>query len=686
MKSVYSKHGRKLGSKKHRKGKSSSSLKQGKHLNTLENMISHIFKMVSVHGIEIDIKPFLAICTNVYNNEGKRGLLIKMKAWKLYLQQYMLNQNLTYPPYSKVGHSGHPKVLEVFISIIDSKGVDGCRLVLSIFRTIELIKLKPKYDYDTITSPKTGDSAKYKVFLSEFKEWLKTWKGLKLLPPLGQPVYPIGSARGPNTSKELPYGKQLLAIPDKSAIAGTSIEEGCKFFLDKFFDISILETIPGKFEHSKVVSLSDNAGKERIIAMGDIISNWALSSLEIAFQSALRRMSSSVVNQNHKVHKLIKLMGKNMYSVDLSAMTDRLPRELNYLVVEARYGKVVAENWINVLANRTFSSKIGEIRYEVGNPMGLLSSWSSSTFVHHALVEFILFKCKTNTRKLKNFKYLVLGDDLLMNSKSVYNTYVKILTQVVGIQISLQKCTISCEGSCEFIKRLFRKGVEVTGFPVELYKKAISDFSDFVSLLHILEERGYNLRDPVFMSNLEKSLRKKVLINFAFAKLLPVNIFKLPYSVWCSPVVFTTDQEALKRALMDLVVTKFKSLSEYKCKLVEITYKEHVLIPEYHPLLINIGEEVFKMLQDSAVCENEPDSGEFSIWNTWENNVINNFKVEYFEVPSVYPSSQNVIKRQRRRKQVDPILLKLIKQHKDSNEVPLTERISNVDLFELAFK
>jgi hypothetical protein len=273
-----------------------------------------------------------------------------------------------------------------------------------------------------------------------------------------------------------------------------------------------------------------------------------------------------------------------------------------------------------------------------------------------------------------------------MNSKSVYNTYVKILTQVVGIQISLQKCTISCEGSCEFIKRLFRKGVEVTGFPVELYKKAISDFSDFVSLLHILEERGYNLRDPVFMSNLEKSLRKKVLINFAFAKLLPVNIFKLPYSVWCSPVVFTTDQEALKRALMNLVVTKFKSLSEYKCKLVEITYKEHVLIPEYHPLLINIGEEVFKMLQDSAVCENEPDSGEFSIWNTWENNVINNFKVEYFEVPSVYPSSQNVIKRQRRRKQVDPILLKLIKQHKDSNEVPLTERISNVDLFELAFK
>jgi hypothetical protein len=687
VKTNYSKHGRQFGSKKSLKVRSLSPSKGRNHFKTLSDMQLHILNVIKVHGIEIDIKPFFKLCTNVQKNEGYNGLLIKMKAWRLYLQQYMLSQKLTYPPYTKAGQTGHPKILESFILIIDTYGVNGCRLVLSIFRCIELIKLKPKYDYDTITSQKTGESAKYAEFLQEFELWLKTWKGLRLLPNLGTPVYPVSSSRGPNTNKDLPYGKSILAVVDYSALIGTSILEGCKFFLDKFYDLSIIKTIPGKYVHSKLVSLSDKAGKERIIAMGDIISSWALSPMEIAFQSALRQLRSSVVGQNHNVHRIINSMGKNLYSVDLSAMTDRLPRQLNYLVVKARYGESIADNWISVLADRTFKSHIGEIRYEVGNPMGLLSSWSSSTFVHHAFVEFIHYKCNINNKRfISNFKYLILGDDLLVNSKTVYNFYIKMMTEVIGIQISTNKCTISNNGSCEFTKRLFLKGTEVTGFPVELYRRSKHEISSFISLLHMLEQRGYNLRDPVFMDKLTSGLNKKTLKHFEYSKRLPINILKLPHSVWCSPTIFITDETCIKNAMLNLVKMKFEELTEYKCKLSILKHKDLVLVPEYHPILITVGEEVFKLLQDTAVHNENDPSGEFSIWYSWEDNVVNNFKVDYFEIPSLYPSGRNVIKRQRRRKQIDPILIKLIKQDNESLEGLQTGRISNVELFELSFR
>jgi hypothetical protein len=285
-----------------------------------------------------------------------------------------------------------------------------------------------------------------------------------------------------------------------------------------------------------------------------------------------------------------------------------------------------------------------------------------------------------------SFKYLILGDDLLVNSKAVYDLYIKMMTEVIGIQISTNKCTVSNNGSCEFTKRLFQKGIEVTGFPVELYKRSKQEFSSFVSLLHMLEQRGYNLRDPVFMNKLTSSLNKRTLKHFEFSKRLPINVFKLPHSVWCCPIIFITDEACIKNAMLQLVKMKFEELTDYKCKLVDLRHKDLVLVPEYHPLLVTVGEEVFKLLQDTAVHNENDPSGEFSIWQSWEDNVVNNFKVEYFEIPSLYPSGRNVMKRQRRRQQIDPILIKLIKQNNESLEGLQTGRISNVELFELSFR
>lgn len=61
-------------------------------------------------------------------------------------------------------------------------------------------------------------------------------------------------------------------------------------------------------------------------------------------------------------------------SSDLTAFTDRFPREFMSSVIEAKYGAVYAGIWTNIISNREFNFHNMKVRYSVGNPMGLLSS------------------------------------------------------------------------------------------------------------------------------------------------------------------------------------------------------------------------------------------------------------------------------------------------------------------------
>lgn len=58
--------------------------------------------------------------------------------------------------------------------------------------------------------------------------------------------------------------------------------------------------------------------------------------------AALKRLPSDVTYRQSDIPKLVKSLGSNLYSSDMTAFTDRFPRKLEVAVVEAAYGAVMS--------------------------------------------------------------------------------------------------------------------------------------------------------------------------------------------------------------------------------------------------------------------------------------------------------------------------------------------------------
>lgn len=194
----------------------------------------------------------------------------------------------------------------------------------------------------------------------------------------------LSTNAGPNGPATVSANKDLAALlsePDLYA----AIDE----LSFKYGGPDIRQYAPefGKFQHSKIVALSDKAGKTRVVAIADWWSNVALSSLHDTFMSGLKKMRSDLTFRQSDLGQLVKSLPKTLYSADMTAFTDRLPTDLCVMVIKAAYGASVGELWKTITTKRTFKSPIGDLSYECGNPMGLLSSWPISAFTHHAIKE-----------------------------------------------------------------------------------------------------------------------------------------------------------------------------------------------------------------------------------------------------------------------------------------------------------
>lgn len=105
-----------------------------------------------------------------------------------------------------------------------------------------------------------------------------------------------------------------------------------------------------------------------------------------------------------------------------------------------------------------------KVRYTVGQPMGTLSSWILLNLVHHLLVQYAAFKVKA---PLPFTKYQVLGDDIVIMSKEVAESYSLILA-IFLVKINYSKSVISAGSVFEFAKRLVLDGHHVGGLPWKL--------------------------------------------------------------------------------------------------------------------------------------------------------------------------------------------------------------------------
>lgn len=112
-----------------------------------------------------------------------------------------------------------------------------------------------------------------------------------------------------------------------------------------------------------------------------------------------------------------------------------------------------------------------KVKYAIGQPMGLFSSWAAMALTNHAIVRLAFVRCG-----LTNFDYLILGDDIVIFQNEAANEYVRIM-EALGVSTKPQDSIMPrSTHPCEIAKRLFRNGVEVGPLPFGQFKASESLF------------------------------------------------------------------------------------------------------------------------------------------------------------------------------------------------------------------
>jgi hypothetical protein len=275
------------------------------------------------------------------------------------------------------------------------------------------------------------------------------------------------------------------------------------------------------------LSLVEEPGKMRVVAMVDCLTQWLLYPLHrFIFDKILKVLpQDGTFDQQKPIKRLLGLMSeKGLYecfSYDLSAATDRLPVILQEFLLAQFTSREFAHHWRNLLSSRYYAipkwtkdfipswspeamRKSGVVRYAVGQPMGAYSSWAMLALVHHAIVQFAAKRANV----VGWFDlYAVLGDDVVIGNRSVANEYTKVM-EAIGVNIGFHKSIISKNRSLEFAKRFYYKGVEVTPLPLvavavgwislngvpEILKESYGRIGKFPSLASIAKSMGLGFR------------------------------------------------------------------------------------------------------------------------------------------------------------------------------------------------
>jgi len=392
-----------------------------------------------------------------------------------------LKQDLTPVPYHSIDKSGFLKRIKFLKP--KARCLNGKRYAMSVIRIIELFRCKPANDTSTITDAPTYNKAR----VEDIIKFIPKSKILKKLPYTVLPSYlPLSNKAGPNGPATLSAVEDMTALrrnPKQYYAVTTLLNQSNLSWLNFEAQAPLL----GEFINAKTIFLSDKACKTRLISIMGWWSNAALSGVHKTWMYFLKDISNDLTFKQETIPRRVKALGRNLFSSDMTAFTDRFPRVILVAMLRHCHGQVISENWNTIMSETAFKTKSGnDIKYEVGNPMGVLSSWPISTGGHHLIHEYVQYKLK-----IRKHKYLVLGDDSLIKSEKAQKYYLKVINEL-GIKISLPKCTSSYNGHAEFAKRLFGSEAEYTGLPIYLLKNLHKHPEQILELVKMARERGYS--------------------------------------------------------------------------------------------------------------------------------------------------------------------------------------------------
>jgi len=140
------------------------------------------------------------------------------------------------------------------------------------------------------------------------------------------------------------------------------------------------------------------------------------------------------------------------------------------------------------MTSRDFQIGQKNVRYKVGQPMGLYTSWAAFALTHHALIQYL-----ANLKGFKSFKsYAVLGDDVVIWNDQVALIYRETMERI-GVKINLTKSLVSEENHVriEFAKRIFYNGMEYSPLNLRLLDLASKSVYNLPILFQELKRRGW---------------------------------------------------------------------------------------------------------------------------------------------------------------------------------------------------
>jgi len=247
----------------------------------------------------------------------------------------------------------------------------------------------------------------------------------------------------------------------------------------------------------RLAKIVDKEGKIREVAIGDYYSQAALLPLHNYLLRRLNRIRQDCTQDQIKLfYSLENSIGSSYHSIDLTAFTDRFPMVLIREIFDVWFGQEFAEAWETIMIEAPFDYKGRKISYGTGNPMGLYSSWASTTLAHHFL---LWLACKRVNLNWKRSRYMLLGDDIVIANDRLSNAYKEILTEWdIGFNVSK---THDSPYGFEFAKQIRLHKENVSPFPLSaLYERRTEAIT---SLGIILQEIRYKKWNSELMSVLE---------------------------------------------------------------------------------------------------------------------------------------------------------------------------------------
>jgi hypothetical protein len=221
----------------------------------------------------------------------------------------------------------------------------------------------------------------------------------------------------------------------------------------------------------KITVVEDKECKNRVIAIFDYWSQLCLKPLHIKLMSKLKGMSQDCTyNQTGGVKAFLEKNKENFYSLDLEGATDRMPAALQLRLLSMMLSNEEdSTRYLRILNDYPFDTKLGKVKYKVGQPMGAYSSWALMSLTHHLMVWTAMRRSKSHHNQ-----YMLLGDDLVICGHEFAASY-KVIVQDLGMNISSFK-SLESKTSFEFAKRFYVKGQEWSPLPIGQLKHAMTQY------------------------------------------------------------------------------------------------------------------------------------------------------------------------------------------------------------------